>query len=64
MPSRKELSRAYNAGYDCILFGPDHKNCHYAHFSAPELAKTWEQGSQDAAVKRAKELDLIIVGPE
>lgn len=52
MPNRKELSRAYQAGYNCMLFGPDMKNCHYRHFSSSELTKTWEQGSFDAMLKQ------------
>ena len=64
MPSKDELSRAYQAGYECIVFGPNTKNCHYTHFASPELTKTWGQGSQDAAVKCASGYDLEIVKPE
>lgn len=58
MPNRKELSRAYQAGYDCIVFGPNNRNCHYRHFSSVELMKTWEQGCQDATIKQANKYEI------
>ena len=40
--------RAYDAGYDCGINGPNTTNCHFTYFSTKELTEEWERGKSDA----------------
>ena len=51
MPNRRELSKAYKAGYNCAVVGPNPTNCNFTLFSSREATKMWEAGNQDAIEK-------------
>ena len=55
MPNKQELSNAYKAGYDCVLVGPNKRNCHFSLFNSREATKMWEAGNQDAINKLIEE---------
>lgn len=43
-PSGDELQRAYEAGRDAAINGPNTTNCHFRFFSSPESTAAWERG--------------------
>lgn len=42
---------AYAAGRDCALSGANENNCHFKHFSRPELTAAWEAGKRNGEIK-------------
>ncbi len=42
-----EFRDAYSAGYDCGMYGPNTRNCHFGWFRTPEMTKDWERGKKD-----------------
>jgi len=46
--AKVDLDYAEEAGFDCGMFGPNDRNCHFAIFSKPEFTKAWEAGKARA----------------
>ena len=40
------LDEAWRMGRDCVLNGPNDKNCHFRFFATPQLTQAWTEGRQ------------------
>lgn len=45
-------AKAYMAGRDCAVNGPNQENCHFKHFARPELTAAWERGKRNAELEK------------
>ena len=42
------IKQAFNAGYNCYLYGASLANCDFRLFSSPETTAAWEEGRAKA----------------
>jgi len=43
-----DLMKAYKAGFDSVVSGPNTTNCNFRLFATPAMTRAWEHGQRDA----------------